>query len=128
MTTEIRRHRMRLLVWALGYAGLLVLSRYLLAGQDVAPAMRIAIALVPILPVFGMIGALLALLRALDELQRQVALEALAGAALLVGAASFAWGLAADVADLPRLTGVWVLPALFALFALVQGWLWRRYR
>ncbi len=128
MTTEIRRHRMRLLIWAIGYAGLLVLSRYLLSGHDCAPAAGIAVALVPILPVLGMIGALPALLRALDELQRQVALEALAVAALLVGAGSLAWGRAEDVVGLPRSSGVWVLPALFALFAIVQGWLWRRYR
>ncbi len=128
MTTQIRRHQMRLLMWAIGYAGLLVLSRRLLADSSLAPAATVAIALLPILPVLGMIGALLVLLRALDELQRQVALEALATAALLVGAGSFAWGLVEGVAGLPRLSGVWILPVFFALFAIIQGWLWRRYR
>ncbi len=128
MTTQTRRHQIRLILWATGYAGLLVLSRNLLAEGDLEPAPAVAIALVPILPVLGMIGALLALLRALDELQRQIALEALAVAALLVGAGSFAWGLVEGVAGLPRLSGVWVLPATFALFAIVQSWLWRRYR
>ncbi len=128
MTIELRHHQIRFLVWAVLYAGALVLSRHLLADSSFQPAVTVAIALLPILPVFGMIGALLALLRALDELQRQIALEALAVAGLLVGAGSFAWGLVEDVAELPQLPGVLVLPILFALFGIVQCWLWRRYR
>jgi hypothetical protein len=97
-------------LWVLAYLGMrLVLER----APGLAPAARVAVALVPLLPFLAFLRGFIALQRAQDELGRRIQLEAMAIAFPLAMAALMALALVELAVPLPpedaSLRHVWVL-------------------
>lgn len=92
---------------------------------------RLVLAVLPLLPVVGVIRAVVRLIRDEDELERRIDLEAFAIAAMVVGFGFFSYGLLLGAQVLPRppatLTALLVMPALFASYGLAKWVVARRY-
>ncbi len=87
------------------------------------------LALLPVVPIMLILRAMLRLLRASDELQQQMQLQAIAIAAMGVGLASFAAAflVAAELLPVDNLLML-VLPAMIGTYGLALAWIKRKYR
>lgn len=110
------------------YVLIMVLIWPLAARMQNVPA-RVAIALLPVVPVAFLARSMVRLIRDSDELERRVQLEAICIASLVVGMLSFAAGFLQAAGLLPLKGGLMlVLPALFAVYGVASWWARRRYR
>jgi hypothetical protein len=88
---------------------------------------RYPVAVLPVLPVVGVLWAVQRSVARMDELQRRVQLEGTAFACVGTGVLTFTYGFLEGV-GLPHLNWTWVLPLLFALWGLGVALAGRRYR
>lgn len=112
---------------ALGaYIGAVVCSTLLLANLPEGK-LRIASALLPVLPMGAMAIVTIRHILQLDELARRVHLEGLAVASVGTALITFSYGFL-ETAGFPRLSMFLVWPLLGSLWALGSWVSWRRYR
>ena len=92
-------------------------------------ALKWVVALLPVLPMVLILRAMLRLLKASDELEQQMQLQAIAIAAMGVGLASFAAAflVAADLLPVDNLLML-VLPAMFGTYGVALAWVKRKYK
>ncbi len=92
--------------------------------MDIAGALAFALAMLPVLPIFGMIWAMgRYLVEEQDEyLRHRAAMASLAGLGLLLGVASF-WGFLETFGIVPHAEGWWALPIWAMGMGLSQGWM-----
>ena len=134
MTAQHRApHVGECLLAALGYIATTWVSIWLLkhALVDAPTALRATVALLPVIPIVLAIRAVLRVVRAGDELQRRIDLEALAIAAVAVGLGCLTVSFlqAAGIFDLSRGQAMtWVFPALWVAYVLARVWTARRYQ
>ncbi len=112
--------------WVLGFFA----ARFVLGLPGLSPGLRVAVAIVPVVPFAGFLGYVVRSLSRLDELERRVHLEALAVAfpltlllLMTLGLLQIAIALPAD--DLSY-RHVWPIPAFFYFVGLALAR--RRYR
>ncbi len=120
-------------VTALAYVATTWLSLHLLSGAlaDASLGVRVLVALLPVIPIGFAIRAVVRLVRAGDELQRRIDVEALAIAALVagLGALSASLLISAGAFDTSARTALaWVFPALSVTYVLARIVTARRYR
>lgn len=118
-------------VWpCLLFIALAALHEWAARQAGLAQPLRIACALAPVLAMAWMFAAYLRFLRDCDELERRIELGALAWAAGIVLHGSLAAMLVLD-ADLVGWSGrhvaAWLCLLLVISYALIRGWLHRRY-
>lgn len=91
--------------------------------------LKIALALLPVLPVLFVVRAMVRLVLGSDELEQRIHLIGLAIAATVVSTLSLAGGFlaAAGVVKLDGAILIWVWPTLVVMYALGRGWASRRY-
>lgn len=89
--------------------------------------LRLAVALLPVIPAVWVMYAVVLRIRGLDELQRRIELEAAMIASLLVGMASFAVGFLVE-AHVVQVSIIAVFPTMIGAYALAQTWVAWRYR
>ena len=115
------------------YVVVLLASTWLLKHYDggIPLAARIALALLPVLPLAGVMRAIVRVIRDSDELERKIELEAVAISAMLTGMGFFSVGLLAS-ARIIALDGdavaIWVWPVLCFTYGLAKCVAVRRYR
>ena len=130
LSPALRRYYRASLWPSLLFIALVALHEW--ASQQPAPAMplRLAFALAPVLAMTWMFAAYLRFLRDCDELERRIELGALAWAAGITLQASMGAMLLLD-ADLVEWSGrhvaAWLCLLLIISYALIRGWLHRRY-
>ena len=91
--------------------------------------LKVALALLPVLPVLFVVRAMVRLVLGSDELEQRIHLIGLAIAATLVSTASLAGGFLA-AANIIKLDGsilLWVWPTLVVLYSAGRSWASRRY-
>lgn len=93
-----------------------------------AGAPRIALAVLPALPVLWMLWSLHRYLARADELQRRVHMEALGVAAGVTAAISIVYSLLEHSAGFPHLPARWAFLVIGLTWALSGVVLWRRYK
>ena len=86
-----------------------------------------AVAVLPALPALFATFIFMRHYATMDEMYKRVHLEAFASGALFIGLATFSLGFLED-AGLPRISLIWILPALIACWGLVLPILLRRYK
>lgn len=86
----------------------------------------VLISLIPMIPVLLSIRAVLAFYRSMDELHKQIMMEAVIIAFFLVGLGSFSYGFLEGV-GFPRLDVIWVFPALIMTQGIAQFIVRRKY-
>ena len=113
-------------VWVLLYFA----SRLALDRLELAPWLRVALALAPVAPFIAALWLGIGAVRGLDELERRVHLEALAIAYPLATLLLMTLGLLQRAVPLPfedwSYAHVWIYLPLFYFVGL--GFAWRRYR
>lgn len=108
-----------------GYVAILLLSVYLLDNIDAQP-LRIAIVILPMLPVLYGLWGFMEMIRNLDELQKRIQLEAIAFSMGLTGIITFTLGFLEGV-GFPRVSFIWVFPMMIAFWGIGQALAQRRY-
>jgi hypothetical protein len=91
--------------------------------------LKIALALLPVLPVLFVVRAMVRLVLGSDELEQRIHLIGLAIAATVVSTASLAGGFLAS-ANIIKLDGsilIWIWPTLVVVYAAGRRWASRRY-
>jgi hypothetical protein len=110
----------------LGYAAMLALTLFLLLQLGPVP-WRFAVAVLPVVPVVFAVRAVAQGLSRMDELQQAVQLQALAFAFGLTALATLTYGFL-ELAGLPRLSWIWVMPVLCVAWAIGLVLAERKYR
>jgi hypothetical protein len=90
-------------------------------------AWRFVLALVPIVPLFFALVAMLRFFGRIDELARRIHFDGFAVAAGVTGLATFAYGMLENV-GMPSLSMVWVLPFTIAVWGITTAISTWRYR
>jgi hypothetical protein len=128
MRAEARRYAREFFPAMLAYV-LILLLVWPLVDRVHGTTARVAIALLPVLPVAFLVRAMVRLILASDELERRLQLEAISIASLSVGLLTFSAGFLQAAGLLHLKAGLMlVLPALFAAYGLAMWWARRRYR
>ena len=130
LSPALRRYYRASLLPCLAFIALAVLHEWAAQQAGLAPTLRFAFALAPVLAMAWMFAAYLRFLRDCDELERRIESGALAWAAGIVLHAAMAALFLLD-ADLADWSGRHVASSLGLLlvvsYALIRGWLHRRY-
>lgn len=97
--------------------------------MELSTALAFALAMLPVLPIFGMIWAMARyLIEEQDEyLRHRAAMASLAGLGLLLAVASF-WGFLETFGIVPHAEGWWALPIWAVGMGVSQGWMSHRDR
>jgi hypothetical protein len=130
LSPALRRYYRASLWPSLLFVALAALHEWASRQAGLALPLRLAFALAPVLCMAWMFGRYLHFLRDCDELERRIELGALAWAAGIVLQATMAALLLLDaglVAWSGRQVAAWLLLLLVCSYALVRGWLHRRY-
>ncbi len=114
-------------VWGALYAVTVIGAQVIDRRFETDGVLRVALALSPVLPALLMLREFQIAFRGLDEVQQRIQAEAILTAAGVVGFGSFAWGFLEGAFDLPRISLIWVLPALIAVWGLALPVVSRRY-
>lgn len=110
------------------YAGTLIGSVKVLEGHEFSTELTIAIALLPMIPVFFVGVAIFTFYGSMDEFQKRILSEATIAATLVTGFGTFAYGFLEGAVDLPDFPIIWIMPMLIGLqgvFAFVLRWRYR---
>ena len=131
MMRAIHRRYLREFFTAMGaYVALIALYGLLVPRLPTSP-WRFALAIAPLLPVIGVIRAVVRLIRDEDELERRIDLEAFAIAAMVTGFGFFSYGLLLSVGAFLKvpafLVAILVMPVLFGSYGLAKWAVARRY-
>ena len=121
-----RRYRQRFLLAMVAYSTAILLMLPIAKGDGPVWSKALLV-LVPVVPILVAVGEILRYTRSLDELERRVQFEAVSIAALLTCLSTFAWGLL-EIAGLPKMPVVLVLPLFCALYGLATAYAARRFR
>jgi len=114
MTKPARQYQRRMAIATVLYVAAVVGINNIDRAFEL-PALAIAaISLLPVLPAIMMLAAMIAFFRSMDEVLRRIITEATLIGAMAVGLASFTYGFLEGAMELPRISLIWVLPALFA--------------
>ena len=130
LSPALRRYYRASLWPSLLFIALVALHEWASQQPGLAMPLRLAFALAPVLAMTWMFAAYLRFLRDCDELERRIELGALAWAAGITLQASMGAMLLLD-ADLVEWSGrhvaAWLCLLLIISYALIRGWLHRRY-
>lgn len=123
-----RRYQRRVMVAMAAYIACMLLA-WPLAHTAASLPMKILLALMPVVPMLYVIGAMAQRIRDSDELEQRTHLVALGLATAVVGALSLVGGFLA-AAQLWRADGsilTWIFPATLFCYGTTRWWLSRRY-
>ncbi|MBC2656411.1 hypothetical protein H7A76_13280 [Pseudomonas sp. MSSRFD41] len=120
-----KRYIVEFTLTLLAYIACVAFSSHWLEGMASGPG-KIALALVPVVPMIAMALAVVRQLRRLDEMVRRVQLEALALSFVCTALITFSYGFLETV-GLPRLSMFYVWPLMGLIWALATVVGMRRY-
>ncbi len=108
-----RRYNLEVLGWMATYTVLLLASIYVLRAHPALwPPLRVALALVPVVPLFGVLNVAMRKFREADELQKKITSEGIMFGFGVAAIVTLSYGFL-DVNDVvPPLSFVWVWPIL----------------
>jgi len=100
----------------IAYAGILFASVWIIESMEITGWPAAALSLTPMLPALYALHASVAGFRAMDEFQRRTVSEAILWGAGIVGFVSFGYGFLEGSINAPRISMIWVLPALIGSY------------
>jgi hypothetical protein len=121
-----RRYLYQFLACMLLYVVVLLASIHALKTEHFSPLFRDLIAVTPAVPVFGVIASLIQFMLSIDELQRQMHLEALAIAAGVTAALAITYTFLEGV-GFPHSQAWWAFVSIDAVWGLSLPFVKRRY-
>lgn len=121
-----RRYTIQIIGLMLVYVAVLFASIAALKGTHFSPALRALIAVTPALPMFGVVAVVIQFMLSIDELQRQIHLEALAIAAGITAALAITYTFLEGV-GLPHSQAWWAFVCIDIIWAGSLPFIQRRY-
>lgn len=121
-----RRYLWQMLVLLAIYVAVLFASIHALKTAQFPPVFRDLIAVTPAIPLFGVVAAVILLMLSVDELQRQIHLEALAIAAGVTAAVAITYTFLEGV-GLPHSQAWWAFACVDLVWAAALPFVRRRY-
>ena len=121
------RHQWQVLAGMSVYAVVLIACLHYLKRNPPEP-LKVALALLPTLPVIWVMWSVIRFLGQTDELQRRVHLEALAIAAGVAAFLTLTYGFLEDFAGFPHIAAWWTFVVIDMVWAGAGVVLWRRYK
>lgn len=121
-----RRYLWQMAVLMVLYIVILFMSIHALENGNFSPAFRALIAVTPAIPMFGVVAAVIQFMLSVDELQRQIHLEALAIAAGVTGALAITYTFLEGV-GLPHSQAWWAFVCIDVVWVLSLPFVKRRY-
>ncbi|GER06071.1 hypothetical protein GCM10007972_08120 [Iodidimonas muriae] len=128
MSTPLSLYKRRITIGFVLYTLAVFGANWMANNIEIPRLALVALALVPMIPALLVVRAILSFAKSWDEFQRKLAFEALLISVLVVGCGSFAWGFIEGIPDMPRLPAIWIMPALFGVYALARIFVSGRYR
>ncbi len=126
-TSEAKAYFGRMIFISILYTLSVIGVNLLDAAQDLSQPVRIGLSILPVIPAFFMLLAILAFVRSWDEVQQRILTEgALIGSAL-VGFGTFTYGWMQGAIDLPPIHASFILPMLILATWLSSVVIKRRY-
>lgn len=126
--TQVRKRYFKEFLAAMGaYVIVLIGSIWAIENIDLPQAVRGMIAILPILPIFFVIIAILRKLRDSDELHQKVQSNAIAFSAVATAMITFGYGFLENV-GFPKFPTIWILPMMFMLWGFSLGYFWKKYQ
>ncbi|HLI95264.1 MAG TPA: hypothetical protein VKT72_04140 [Candidatus Baltobacteraceae bacterium] len=122
-----RRYFLQMTVLMTLYVGILFASVHALQSGNFSPLFTDLIGVTPALPMFGVVAAVIQFMLSIDELQRQVHLEALAIAAGVTAALAITYTFLEGV-GLPHSQAWWAFVCIDAVWAISLPFVRRRYQ
>ena len=124
--TIARRYIWQMLLLMALYIVILLVSIHALKTGHYSPLFRDLIAITPAIPMFGVVAAVIQFMLSIDELQRQIHLEALAIAAGVTAALAVTYTFLEGV-GLPHSQAWWAFACVDLTWALALPFVKRRY-
>lgn len=121
-----RRYVVEIALAGTVYALVLLLSLHVLETARLSPLLKALVAAAPAIPVFAIIAAFIRFLLSIDELQRQIHLEALAVAAGITAALAMTYTFLEGV-GLPHSQAWWAFVCLDVSWGFALPFVKRRY-
>lgn len=130
MKPVAQRYAREMIIAALIYVALLLVSVFVVRRLDPPHWVAIVLALASAAPALLMMRAYMHRFNGLDEFQRRVQMESMLAAAAIVGFASFTYGFLESFAGFPSIDGalLWVFPAMCFAWGIAQVFVARRYK
>ena len=122
-----RRYMLELGLATVAYAVILVLSIHLLKTAGLTGALRDLVAVTPAIPMIAVIFAVMRFIGSVDELQRQIHIEALAVAAGITAALGLTYTFLEGV-GFPSVQAWWAFASVDLCWALSLPFIARRYK
>jgi hypothetical protein len=127
MKQNVKLYNRRFGLASIIYVVLILGTRFLLNDLEIAPPLNWLIALLPLLPILYGMYALFYFVRSVDELQRQIQLEAAVFSLFMTGILTFAAGLLEGL-GIPQISMLWVFPLLVLMWGIGLCIAKRRYQ
>lgn len=121
-----RRYIWQMVVLMLLYVAILLVSIHALKTGHFSPQFRALIAITPAIPMFGVVAAVVQFMLSVDELQRQIHLEALAIAAGVTAALALTYSFLEGV-GFPHSQAWWAFASIDLVWAASLPFVRRRY-
>lgn len=121
-----RRNGWQMLILLVAYAAILLASIHALKTGHFSPLFTDLIAVTPALPLFGVVASVIQFMLSIDELQRQIHLEALAIAAGVTAALALTYTFLEGV-GLPHSQAWWAFACIDLVWVLSLPIIKRRY-
>lgn len=128
MTPAAKRYTFAFLGFMAAYSAAVIGVVYLDRAFDFPTAVRVCLALLPIVPALFALREFIIFLGAMDEVQRRIQHEAILIAAGVVGFGTFTLGFLDAVVDVPEFSLTWILPAIIAVWGVSIPLVSRRYQ
>lgn len=122
-----KRYVIEMAVAGAAYVLIPWLSIHTLKTMTLAPITRDLVALSPGLPVIGIVAAILRYMRSVDELQRQIQIEAFAVSAGITAILFLTYGFLEGV-GFPHISAFWTFASIDIFWALSLPFITRRYK
>ncbi len=122
-----RKYYIQLFSWLAVYAVLLEAS-ILILRHGVEGPLVVPVALLPMLPAFGIVAANMTRYRAIDELEKRMLSESIVFSFGCTAIVTFSYGFLESAAHAPMLSYFWVWPVMAAFWLVGSFLVRRRYR
>jgi hypothetical protein len=123
-----RRQKRQVVIAMSFYAVLLLACAYAIKHAAPSEPVRIALALIPTLPVIWVMWSVYVFLEHADELQRRVHLTSLSMAAGVTAFLALTYGFLEDFAGFPHIPAWWTFVIIDVVWGATGCVLWRRYK
>ncbi|MCZ2128238.1 MAG: hypothetical protein LC099_10765 [Anaerolineales bacterium] len=123
----MKRYTREMIVWFAIYSVTLIVSLNLLRSMEMGQPLKTMIALLPAVPIAGVLVSIMRVMRDSDELMQRLYFLATSFSALLTAFITFTYGFLENI-GFPKFPTFLIMPMMFAFWGLSLFWFSKRYK